>query len=101
KLARRFVADTPPQSLVDRAAKRFLDTHGDLREVVRTIVTSPEFFAPEAYRAKVKTPLEFVASAVRATSARVADARPLVMALRDLGMMPYFSQPPTGYADTA
>jgi uncharacterized protein (DUF1800 family) len=71
KLARRFVADEPPAALVDRAAARFRSTGGDIREVVRTIVTSPEFFAPAAYRAKVKTPFEFVVSAVRATSAEV------------------------------
>ena len=69
KLARRFVADSLPPALVDRAAERFRETKGDIREVVRTIVTSPEFFAPDAYRAKVKTPFEFVASAVRASSA--------------------------------
>ena len=101
KLARRFVADDPPKALVDRAAKRFRETHGDIREVVRTIVTSPEFFAPAAYRAKVKTPFEFVVSAVRATGADAVDALPLVQALRDLGMPLYMCQPPTGYADRA
>jgi uncharacterized protein (DUF1800 family) len=101
KLARRFVSDQPPASLVDRAAARFRDTHGDIREVVRTIVTSPEFFAPEAYRAKVKTPFEFVAAAVRATSADTLNAMPLVQAMRDLGMPAYQCQPPTGYADRA
>ena len=77
------------------------DTNGDIREVVRTIVTSPEFFAPEAYRAKVKTPFEFVAAAVRATSADTMNAMPLVQAMRDLGMPAYQCQPPTGYADRA
>jgi uncharacterized protein (DUF1800 family) len=101
KLARRFVSDQPPAPLVDRAAARFRDTKGDIREVVRTIVTSPEFFAPEAYRAKVKTPFEFVAAAVRATSAETMNAMPLVQAMRDLGMPPYQCQPPTGYADRA
>jgi uncharacterized protein (DUF1800 family) len=101
KLARRFVADTPPPALVDRAAARFRETDGDIREVVRTIVTSPEFFAPEAYRAKVKSPFEFVASAVRATSSEVVDALPLVQAVRQLGMPLYMCQPPTGYADRA
>ena len=48
------------------------ETDGDIREVVRTIVTSPEFFAAEAYRAKVKTPFEFVVSAVRATGTDVS-----------------------------
>ena len=101
KLARRFVADEPPQSLVDRAAERFRQTKGDLREVVRAIVTSKEFFAPEVYRAKVKTPFEFVASAVRATEADSINAMPLVQTLRELGMPPYQCQPPTGYADKA
>ncbi|HKW00334.1 MAG TPA: DUF1800 domain-containing protein [Vicinamibacterales bacterium] len=101
ELAQRFVADEPPASLVDRAAKRFLDTKGDLREVVRTIVTSPEFFADDAYRAKVKTPLEFVVSAVRATGATVVNAQPLVGQLRNLGMPLYGCVPPTGYSMTA
>src|SRR4030095_5737659 len=99
KLARRFVADQPPQTLVDRAAERFRETKGDIREVVRTIVTSPEFFAADAYRAKVKTPFEFVASAVRATSTDSTNAMPLVQAMRELGMPPYQCQPPTGYAE--
>jgi uncharacterized protein (DUF1800 family) len=101
KLVRRFVSDQPPQALVDRAADRFRETKGDIREVVRTIVTSPEFFAEEAYRAKVKTPFEFVASAVRAASADTTNAMPLVQAMRELGMPPYQCQPPTGYADRA
>jgi uncharacterized protein (DUF1800 family) len=101
KLARRFVSDTPPASLVDRAAARFRDTNGDLREVTRTILTSPEFLSPDAYRAKIKTPLEFVASAVRATSAEVRDASLLVRTMQQLGMPLYQCQPPTGYKDTA
>jgi uncharacterized protein (DUF1800 family) len=101
KLARRFVADDPPDDLVDRAAARFTETGGDIRGVVRTIVTSPEFFAAAAYRVKVKTPLEFVVSAVRAAGANVASAMPLVQALRELGMPVYGCQPPTGYADRA
>ncbi len=101
KLAVRFVSDTPPAALVDRAAARFTATGGDLREVVRTIITSPEFFAPDALRAKVKTPLEFVASALRATGAEVRTALPLARELRDMGMPLYFCQPPTGYDDTA
>lgn len=101
RLAIRFVSDTPPAALVDRAAARFTATNGNLREVVRTIITSPEFFAPEASRAKVKTPLEFVASALRATGAEVRTALPLARELRDMGMPLYFCQPPTGYDDTA
>ena len=101
KLARRFVSDTPPPALVDRAAARFQRTGGDLREVMRTILTSPEFVAPEARNGKVKTPFEYVVSALRTTGAEVADAGPYVQTLRQLGMPPYMCQPPTGYADTA
>ena len=101
KLARRFVSDTPPKALIDRAAARFQQTDGDIREVVRTIVTSPEFLAPESQRAKVKSPLDFVASAVRASGVNVRNAMPLVQALNQLGMPLYMCQPPTGYADKA
>jgi len=101
KLVRRFVSDTPPPSLVDRAAARFTETRGDIREVVRTIIASPEFFAPAAYRAKVRTPFEFVAASVRAAGIDVVNAMPLVQTLRELGMPPYQCQPPTGYADRA
>jgi len=99
KLVRRFVSDTPPPALVDRAAATFRETDGDIRAVVRLIVTSPEFFAADAYRAKVKTPFEFVVSAVRASGADVVEATPLVQAVRQLGMPLYMCQPPTGYAD--
>ena len=101
KLVRRFVADTPPPALVDRAAARFTETGGDIREVVRTILTSPEFFSAEAYRAKVKSPFEFVVSAVRATGTEVDNAMPLTQAVRTLGMPLYMCQPPTGYPDKA
>jgi uncharacterized protein (DUF1800 family) len=100
-LVRRFVADQPPASLVARAAETFRRTGGDLREVMRTILTSPEFFAPEAYRAKVKTPFEFVVSALRATDADVQQPFPLERTLQQLGMPLYQCQPPTGYKDTA
>ncbi len=102
KLVRRFVSDIPPPALVDRVAARFSQTDGDLREVMRAILTAPEFLSPAAYRAKVKTPLEFLVSAVRATGARIdGNAQPLVREMRNLGMPLYFCQPPTGYQDTA
>jgi uncharacterized protein (DUF1800 family) len=101
KLVRHFVSDMPPQALVDRAAKKFSDSDGDLREVMRTILTSQEFLGPDAYRAKVKTPFEFIVSAIRATGAEVDDAMPLVRAVNQLGMPLYQCQPPTGYKDTA
>ena len=98
KLAMRFVSDNPPSTLVDRMAQTFLKKNGDIREVLRTMLESPEFWAPEAYRAKVKTPLEFVASAVRATGAEVTDATPLARQLQTMGMPLYGMQPPTGYS---
>ena len=101
KLVRRFVSDTPPAALVDRAATRFRALIGDIEEVVRTILSSPEFLAPDAYRAKIKSPFEFIVSAMRATGAEVQDATPLVRWLQQLGMPLYACQPPTGYKDTA
>ena len=101
KLARKFVADDPPAALVDRAARRFRETDGDIREVVRTIVTSPELLGDEYRRAKTKNPFEFVVSSVRATGLEISNALPLVQSLRDLGMPIYGAQPPTGYADKA
>jgi len=101
KLVRHFVSDTPPPALVDRAAKRFRDSGGDLREVMRTILISPEFAAADAYDTKVKSPFEFVASALRAAGAGSIDAKPLVRQLQQMGMPLYMCQPPTGYKDTA
>jgi uncharacterized protein (DUF1800 family) len=98
KLAQRFVSDDPPPALVDRMAKTFQKKKGDIREVLSTLFHSPEFWSDGTYRAKVKTPLEFVASAVRATGASVDDALPLVRQLNNMGMPLYGAQPPTGYS---
>ena len=98
KLAMRFVSDDPPPALVDRMAQTFLKKNGDISEVLKTMFRSPEFWAPESYRAKVKTPLEFVVSAVRASGAEVTDAMPLARQLQNLGMPLYGMQPPTGYS---
>jgi len=98
KLAMRFVSDDPPPALVDRMTQTFLRKDGDIREVLRTMFKSPEFWSPEAYRAKVKTPLEFVVSAARVTGAEVEDTRALVGTLNNMGMMPYGMMPPTGYS---
>lgn len=101
KLAMRFVSDNPPDSLVDRMAETFRKSDGNIREVLKTMFTSPEFWSPEAYRAKVKTPLEFVASALRATNADVENGLPLVQQLNKMGMPLYGAQPPTGYSTKA
>ncbi len=98
KLAVRFVSDTPPPALVDRMAKSFLASDGDIKTVLRTMFDSPEFWSPEVYRAKVKTPEEFVVSAVRASGAEVKNAMPLVQALDRLGMPLYGMQTPNGYS---
>jgi uncharacterized protein (DUF1800 family) len=101
KLAQRFVADEPPAALVDRAAKKYLEAKGDLRDVTRLIITSPEFFDTKYFAAKVKTPFEFVVSATRATNANIVTALPMVQTLNQLGMPLYGAQPPTGYSMTA
>ncbi len=98
KLAQRFVSDDPPLALVDRMAKTFEKKKGDIREVLSTLFHSPEFWSDGTYRAKVKTPLDFIASAVRATGAGVDDTLPLVRQLNNMGMPLYGAQPPTGYS---
>jgi len=98
KLAMRFVSDNPPQSLIDSMAQTFQDKDGDIREVLRTMFRAPEFWAADAYRAKMKTPFEFVASSVRASGVEVQNAMPLVQNLNRMGMPLYAMQPPTGYS---
>ncbi|MEJ7810805.1 MAG: DUF1800 domain-containing protein [Gemmatimonadaceae bacterium] len=100
KLARRFVSDTPPASLVERAAATFTRTDGDIREVVRTIVTSPEFFARSAYRAKVKSPFELVVSALRAVDARPDSTPRTSQIIARLGQPAWGHQAPNGYPET-
>ena len=98
KLAVRFVSDDPPPALVDRMAQSFLASGGDIKTVLRTMFASAEFWAPAAERSKVKTPLEFVVSAVRASGAQVNNAQGLVQALDKLGMPLYGMQTPNGYS---
>lgn len=101
KLAMRFVADDPPAALVDRLAQKFLATDGDIREVLRTLFKSPEFWSAKTYRAKVKTPFEFVISSLRATGTDLNNAGPAVGILNKMGMPLYQMVPPTGYSMTA
>ena len=100
KLAMRFVADDPPPALVDRMAQKFLSTDGDIREVLRTMFKSPEFWSTKDYRAKVKTPFEFVVSSLRATGTDVNNAGPALGWLSRMGMPLYQMVPPTGYSMT-
>jgi uncharacterized protein (DUF1800 family) len=97
-IAQRFVSDDPPENLVARMAAKFQSSDGDIREVLRTMIHSPEFWSPRAYRAKFKTPLEFVVSAQRASGATVVAPDALVQTLTAMGMQPYGAVPPTGYS---
>ena len=99
QLARRFVADDPPPSLVIRMAQSFQKSHGDLRAVVETMLWSPEFWSQGAYRAKIKTPFELLASAARATNADVQSAFVLGNELQKLGEPLYRKLEPTGYSN--
>ena len=100
KLARRFVSDTPPAALVERAARTFQRTDGDIREVVRTIVTSPEFFSHASYRSKVKSPFEVVMSTLRAFGAPPDGTPRTAMAVAALGEPIYGHQAPNGWPET-
>jgi uncharacterized protein (DUF1800 family) len=101
ELAEHFVADNPPVALVDRMTKTFQKTKGDLRETMRTMIYSPEFWSHDSYRAKIKTPFELVASAARALGADVDAPTPLVGWVDRIGEPLYRCQPPTGYKDDA
>ncbi|MBI3483853.1 MAG: DUF1800 family protein, partial [Acidobacteria bacterium] len=101
KLARRFVSDTPPAALVDRMAKEFQETHGNIPAVLEAMIYSPEFWSREAYRAKIKKPFELVASAARALGADVSAPIAMVLWAARIGEPLYLCQPPTGYSDKA
>jgi len=100
KLAQRFVADDPPQALVDRMAAAFTRTDGDLRAVLQTMFSSMEFMSEGAWQAKMKSPLEMVVSAVRAVNADVTDTFALAQRIADIGEPLYGKVEPTGYPNT-
>jgi uncharacterized protein (DUF1800 family) len=99
ELAQRFVADEPPQALVDRMAQTFTKTDGDLRAVLETMFMSPEFLSEGAWQSKIKSPLEMVVSAVRAVNAETNDVFTLVQKVSDLGEPLYGKLEPTGYSN--
>jgi uncharacterized protein (DUF1800 family) len=101
KLARRFVSDNPPPQLVARMAETFLNSDGDIKAVMHTMIFSPEFWSREAYHAKIKTPFELVVSAARALGTDVDMPLPLVAWVGRIGEPLYQCQPPTGYSDKA
>jgi uncharacterized protein (DUF1800 family) len=100
KLARRFVSDTPSKALVDRAAETFRRTDGDLREVMRTIVTSPEFFSRAAYRAKTKSPFELVVSARRIMNASPDTSASTAFQIQRMGQQLFGHLAPNGWPET-
>jgi uncharacterized protein (DUF1800 family) len=100
-LAVRFVADNPPDALVNWMAKRFMETNGDLREVMRAMIYSPEFWNAENFASKVKSPLEMVASALRAVDADIDFANSLAGLMNQLGEPLYRKLEPTGYSNTS
>jgi hypothetical protein len=101
KLCRRFVSDNPPEGLVKRVADTFLKTKGDIRSCLRAIFYSGEFLDPQNYRAKVKTPLEYMVSAMRVTNTQLTTPEEAVRILNLMGEPLYQCEPPTGYPDTA
>ena len=100
QIAQYFVADQPPQALVDRMTARYLLTDGDIREVLRTLFYSPEFRDPRSFNAKFKTPYQYVVSAARASGYPINNVQPLVGTLAQLGMPLYGCQTPDGYKNT-
>lgn len=101
KLARRFVSDAPPASLVERMSKEFLETRGDIRGVMRAMIYAPEFWSRDVYRAKIKKPFELVASTARALNVEMNQPLPLMQWAERIGEPLYRCQPPTGYSDKA
>jgi uncharacterized protein (DUF1800 family) len=100
KLARRFVADDPPPTVVSKASHVFQQSGGNIASVLRAIIDSPEFFSGEFYQGKVKKPLEYVASALRVTDAETKITHPLLRYLNRMGEPLFLAQPPTGHPDT-
>ena len=99
KLVRRFVSDDPPQSLVDKVAATYTKTDGDIREMLRTIFFSEEFMSPKAYGQKMKTPLEYVVSSIRALDGETAGNQQIGRTLSQMGQPLYQYQAPTGFPD--
>ena len=100
KLARHFVSDSPSKALVDHAAQVYLKTDGDIREVLRAIITSPEFFSQQAFHSKVKTPFEVVVSAMRSLNAAPDSTPRSAQVIAFLGQPIFGHQAPNGWPET-
>lgn len=101
KLAVKFVSDNPSEALVGRIADAFGKSNGDIKTTLKAIFNDKEFFAPENYRAKIKTPFELAISSIRTLGADTNASPGLLAMLNKLGEVPYGYQAPTGYPDTA
>jgi uncharacterized protein (DUF1800 family) len=101
QIAARFVADQPPPALVDRLAAVYLQNQGDIRQVLRALVASPELWSPEARGVKIKSPFELAASAIRAVHGDLRDPRETLQWVAKIGQPLYAYQAPTGYPDRA
>ena len=101
KLVRRFVADEPPPAMINKAAEAFRQSDGDIPTVLRAILDSPEFFSRDLYQAKIKTPFEFVTSALRVTGSEAQVTHQLLRYLGRMGEPLFLAQAPTGYPDIA
>ena len=101
KLVRHFVADNPPTGLVDRVASAFTKSNGDIRETLRAIFFSPEFYSQAAYRVKVKRPFELTISAIRALGGETNGGPQIHQWIARMGEPLYGYQTPNGYSDMA
>lgn len=101
KLAVKFVSDTPSEGLVSRVADAFSKSKGDIKLTLRALFSDKEFFAPENYRTKIKSPFELAVSSIRAIGADTNGGGQMLAMLNKLGEVPYGYQAPTGYPDTA
>lgn len=101
KLAVKFVSDNPSEDLVNRVADAFHKSNGDIKTTLRALFNDKEFFAPQNYRAKIKSPFELAVSSIRALGADTNGGPAMLAMLNKLGEVPYGYQAPTGYPDTA
>ncbi len=101
KLAVKFVSDTPSEGLVSRVADAFHNSRGDIKTTLKALFSDKEFFAPENFRAKIKTPFELAISSIRAIGANTTGGPQMLAMLNKMGEVPYGYQAPTGYPDMA
>ncbi|MFC5474543.1 DUF1800 domain-containing protein [Paraherbaspirillum soli] len=97
KLVQYFVSDHPQPALVEKLARRFLSTDGDIKAVLHTLFDSPEFWSRSNYQTKFKTPYQYIVSSLRATATPVLNVKPIDGVLNQLGQPLYGWLTPEGY----